>query len=139
MSTPCSVAQVVGVGPDGQGQALGGGQGAEDLEQLVLAEEAAVGAVAQVAGALALVGGHDQVAGPELGRQGPGVLQLVLGQAGRDPGGRHRPVAQGVDRRGQQEGRVGPARERHHHPAGGVEISPQGGQLGVQPVHDLTV
>src|SRR4029453_3502763 len=59
------VAQVVHVGPDGQGQALGAGQRAEHLEQLVLAEEAAVGAVAQVAGPLALVGGHPPAGGAQ--------------------------------------------------------------------------
>jgi hypothetical protein len=85
------------------------------------------------------VGGHHQVAGAQLGGQGTGVVQLVLGQAGRDPGGRDRPLAQGVGGRRQQEGRVGTARERHHHPAGGLEVPPQGGQLGVQLVHDLTV
>jgi hypothetical protein len=126
------VAQVVGVGADGQGQVLGRGQGAEDLEQLVLAEEAAVGAVAQVPGALALVGGHHQVADPQLGGQGTGVGQLGLGQAGRDAGGRHRPVAEGLAGRGQQEGRVGPARERHHDPAGGRQLPAQGVQLGVE-------
>jgi hypothetical protein len=125
------VAQVVGVGPDGQGEALGRGQGAEDLEQLVLAEEAAVGAVAQVPGALALVGRDDQVAGAQLGGEGTGVGQLGRGQAGRDAGGRHRQVPEGVCGRGQQEGRVGPARERHHQPAGGGQVPPQGGQLGV--------
>ena len=133
------VAQVVGVGPDGQGEALGAGQGAEHLEQLVLAEEAAVGAVAQVAGPLALVGGHHQVAGAQLGGQRRRRVQLLLGEARGDPGGRHRPLPQRLDGRGQQEGRVGPARERHHHPAGGGEVPPQGGRLGVQPFHDLTV
>ena len=47
--------------------------------------------------------------------------------------------AEGLGGGGQQEGRVGPARERDHDPAGGGQVPPQGGQLGVQLLHDPTV
>jgi hypothetical protein len=129
------VAEVVGVGADRQRQALDLGERHQQVEQLRLAEVAAVGAVGGVAGTLQLVGGDHHVPHAQLAGEQARVGQLVLGEAGRDPGGRHGALPQRLGGRRQQEGGVRAAGEGDHHAAGRLQLVAEPPPLAVEGVH----
>jgi hypothetical protein len=112
---PEAGAQIVGVGAGGDvGDAQRVRERPQDLDQLGLAEGAAVAGVGDVAGPRQLVGARGLVPDAERGHELRGARALAPGQARRDRGGGDDPVrAEGPDGGGEQHPRVDAAGERH--------------------------
>ena len=111
------VAQVVHDGAvDDRHAAVLAGHRVEPGEELVLAEEAAVGGIGRVLGSLELLRLHDHVGKAEMRGEAAGLAQLGGGIGLGIRGGQQRAVPERVPGRAREQGGVHPAREGDHHP-----------------------
>ena len=129
--------QVVGVGAGHDvGDAEPRGQRREDVDELGLAEGAAVPRVGPVALPRQLVGAGELVAHPERGAERGGGLALARRQAGRDGGRGDDPVdPECADGGGEHHAGVDAAGERDEHPGQRRELRRQGLESVVQRAH----
>jgi hypothetical protein len=125
------VAEVVEVRPERDAGAGQRGEGSERVEQRRLAVVAAVACVGDVRGAVELVGVDLDVRDATASSEFPRGRTLGTGQAGRDRGDRHGPIAELLrGDRGHQR-RVDPSRKRDEQSLLAAQPIPQRGEQGV--------